>query len=215
MTRRFIVPDPDEVLDDLRPLTDELWPALESANTKALAFFDATTAGEPRRWDAGTHAQITRYHAIPLLDSAGIKAQEEAGDPPFERIGLANNGICLVRGRYVIRVRKADDGRLPPPGSIAQEEFYAQQMSLPFNLIGIDPPDDPANFVILWGISAIDHAMNDLVLACPSAGKEPHWYSKIAHPVVTMRRQAASSMPTKGDFDEIVPAESDADLGQQ
>jgi hypothetical protein len=211
MTQRgsFIVPDPDEVLGEIRPLTDELWPALESANASAIAFFDRERAGEERRWDANVHASLTRYFAIQLLDRAGVDAQAESGDLTFERIGLANNGICLMRGRHVIRVRKADDGRLPAPGSLAQEEFYAQQMSLPFNIIGIESPDDPANFVILWGISAVDHAMNDLVLACPSATKEPYWYAKVVHPALKLRRADVIVRASQDDFDEIVPAAAD------
>ena len=208
--RQFVVPTSDAVLAEIQPLTDRLWPALESANASALAFFDRERTGEERRWDATVHASLTRYFAIPLLDGAGLSVQAEAGDLPFERIGLANNGICLIRGRHVIRVRKADDGRLPAPGSQAQEEFYAQQMSLPFNIIGIESPDDPANFVLLWGINAVDHAMNDLVLACPSATREPYWYAKVVHPALKLRRSDNIVRASRDDFDEIVAADSDA-----
>lgn len=216
MTRDFVVPDPDAVLADLRPLTDLLWPALEEANRKALVFFDEASAGEARRWCAGTHAGLTRYHLIPLLDSAGVAALEESGDPAlFERIGLANNGICLLRGRYVIRVRKADDGRLPPPGSAAQEDFYAQQMSLPFNLLGMEEPHDPANFVVLWGVGSVDHALNDLVLVCPSATKEPYWYAKIAHPIMSLQPKGDGKKMPAGDFDEIVAVGTPAAASQE
>jgi hypothetical protein len=202
MTRTFSPPDSYSVLAELRPLTDAVWLALEEANSAALTFFEP----EGRRWDAGVHAQLTRYHLIPLLDEAGLAVAEEAGDMPYERVGLANNGVCLIRGRHVVRVRKADDGRLPPPGSAAQEAFYAQQMSLPFNLEGMHQPEDPANFLILWGLHPADRTLNDLVLACPSATSEPHWYAKVEHPVTSLRQSTVAPAAT-ADFDEIVPVQ--------
>jgi hypothetical protein len=204
MTRLFLPPDSETVLAELRPLTDAVWLALEEANQEALAFFEPND----RRWDAGVHAQLTRYHLIPLLDETGLVTAEEAGDAPYERVGLANNGVCLIRGRHVVRVRKADDGRLPPPGSAAQEAFYAQQMSLPFNIEGASEPEDPANFLILWGLHPADRALNDLVLACPSATSEPHWYAHIEHPLTSLRRSHPVPAATS-DFDEIVPVQPD------
>lgn len=205
MTRSFVPPEPEVVLEELKPLTDAVWVALEQANQEALAFFEP----EARRWDAGVHAQLTRYHVIPLLDEAGLVAREETGDLPYERIGLANNGVCLVRGRHVVRLRKADDGRIPPPGSASQEAFYAQQMSLPLHLEDAQEPEDPANFLILWGLHPADQTLNDLVLACPSANAEPHWYARIEHPAISLRRDFAIPSPQTKDFDEIVPVGPD------
>ena len=183
---------------------------LDVANARALAFFEAKD-GYERRWDANVHAGLTRYFAIALLDRIGLDAHDESSDAPFERVGLANNGICLLRGSNVIRVRKADDGRLPPPGSSAQEQFYAQQMSLPLHLVGLNEPVDPTNFLILWGISPVDRVMNDLVIACPNGSKEPHWYAKVPHPVIGLRRsRQIAPVTTDDDFDEIVPAELSA-----
>ena len=216
MPNIFTVPDGDDVLAELSGLTDQLWTALESATAIALAYFDdeqRTRDGIPvgmRRFNLGVHAHLTRYNVLDLLDAIGIRAQGETGTLPFDRIGLANEGICLRQARFVIRVRKADDGRLPPPNSVSQEAFYAQQMAFPFNIIGVDVPDDVVNLIVLWGLCPEKRTLRDLVLACPRDSTDAYWYRRVPHPAMVMQATRTRA-GTEDDFPEIIPARDDAE----
>lgn len=202
MTNSIPMPEFEVVAAELQDFTDVVWAVLEVANERSVAFFAQIDDGIPRVWDPSVHAGLVRYFAINLLDRLGIKAAiEEADEVPFDRIDLANNGIYLRHGRYHIRIRKASDGKLPAPSSAAQVAFYLQEVPLP----GITISTDYVNLLLLWDVVTPEHALKDLVLACPKNVNDKHWGESLNHPALRIAKPVKRET-SDDDFDQIVPA---------
>jgi hypothetical protein len=167
-------------LDDFLPL---VWEAMDAAITGAASFFTEGIAV-----DACLFPNLVRYHAKTFFSNRHVSASDEEVVPQFDSIGLANNGLCVVHGRYALRIRKSDDGLVPVPGnSLTLQQFYRQQ-PLPFNL-----SDRPAQIVdtsllVLWGVDS-DYHLDGLQLTCPRAGArtrssvETHWSIQLPNPI--------------------------------
>ena len=173
-------PDPDEILIDLKDVTDAVWEALEAGAQHAREYFDSRGLDV----DPFLAAHLTRFEARRLLEQHQHEAE-------YERRELSNSGLRLVAvrhgRRYDIRIRRSDDGRLPATQSDAMDDFYYQPV-----LDGIDTAHiETINLVALWVTPENYAQVTSLSLACPAAGGDTksdvqaHWYKPVPHPATT------------------------------
>jgi hypothetical protein len=134
MTMFGDVPDPDQVVEDLKELVPVVYASLEIGVAKALRTFEL----EGTKPEKFLFADLVRYHARRDLITVGRLRLD------FVCEELANNGIQLGHRNYPrLRVRKAFRGGAPVPGSFAMEQFHAQTLPM-FEL-----PYQP-NLLMLW-----------------------------------------------------------------
>src|SRR5438552_1402633 len=152
------LPEPEQVLIDLRDVTDAIWEGLEAGVQHAREYFDSRGL-EP---DSFLAAHLTRFVARGLLEQNQHEAE-------FERRELSNSGLRILAVRngrsYDLRIRKSDDGLLPTPQSDAMQSFYYQPI-----LAGIELTQPEAiNLVILWESPKNYSHITALNIACPQA----------------------------------------------
>lgn len=187
-------------------LLPPLWEAVEVGTVGAVAFF--LDRNQPV--DASLFPNLVRYFAKRFLADRNIEVVDElAPHQPsgeFETIPLSNNGLCIVRGRYAIRIRKSDDGQIPVPGkSVALQLFYRQQ-PLPFNLINGPAQIVDTSLLLLWDVD-LQHHLTRLTLVRPRDGGtsrssvESDWSIPLANPM-TSRRSPAIAQPAE-ELEEI------------
>jgi hypothetical protein len=206
----------DLALAELAPLTDRLYEALEGATAISRSYFE-DTIGAPV--DRPLFPNLVRYHVKRLLGAKGHEVRDEL---EYEQQSLPNNGLALRCARYGIRILKAHDGDLPPPGpSKSKQAFYAQQLELPL------VPEEYAhaepirlNLIILWDVEW-NFSLSRLTLVCPRSGDVTHasvqtyWSVPIPHPgdrasVITPENEFAEELD---DLDISVPENADAEVG--
>lgn len=157
-------PTADDALADLTQFLPVVWEALDSAATGAASFF---AEGVPI--DACLFPNLVRYYAKRFFASRHVDAKDEDTPSDFQSIGLANNGLCVVCGRYAIRIRKSDDGLVPVPGpSMTLQQFY-RQIPLPFNMANKPPQVVDTSLLLLWHVDEL-HRLDGLELSCPRDG---------------------------------------------
>jgi hypothetical protein len=196
-------PAPEDALRDLDDFIPLLWEAMDASIGEAVAFF-----ADPDDIDPSLFPNLVRYHAKRFFLARHLAAiEEESSDvPAFEQIGLANNGICVVRHRYALRIRKSDNGLIPVPGnSVTLQKFYRQQ-PLPFNLVDRPPQVVDTSLLVLWDID-VKHRFAGLQLSCPRAGEttrasvQTYWSVEIPNPLINSVRATARTLAE--DLDEI------------
>ena len=188
-------PSPDDALHDLDDFIPLLWEAMDASIGEAVGFFP-----NPDEIDPYLFPNLVRYHAKRFFQARHLAAtEEESSDvPEFEQIGLANNGICVVRHRYALRIRKSDDGLLPVPGQSATLQKFYRQQPLPFNLMDRPAQVVDTSLLVLWDVDA-KHRFAGLQLSCPRAGAttrasvQTYWSVPIVNPVIATVR---ATMPT-------------------
>ena len=140
--------------------------------------------------DASLFPNLVRYYAKQFLGTRHLVADDEEDVPAFDAIGLANNGLCVVHGRYALRIRKSDNGLIPVPGaSFTLQQFYRQQ-PLPFNLASRPAQIVDTSLLVLWQVDA-NHRLAGMDLSCPRSGGttrasvEAHWSVPLVNPMAT------------------------------
>jgi hypothetical protein len=187
---------PESVSADLKPLTDALYEVIERAVADAQAYLDAKRV-ELRGPDGDdaidpyVFSQLVRFYASELLASSSFA---ELG---YRLERLPNCGIYLEYLGYLIRLWKADEGKLPAPGaSLSKQDFYQQPLFA---------EDRPRKLAVLW--ETYKSGKVSLILACPSGEGEPwqpgqsHWELTIPHPATTSE-QVRESVAVD-DFDDL------------
>jgi len=181
MNMPMMPPSPDDELQNLAPLTGLLYEGFESATERACQFFEA----EAEPVDAALFAPLVRHYMVRFLRDKGHVVDD------FEQEKLFNNGLCVTFGGRCIRMWKADDDTLPPPGSsIAKQSFLSQQLSWLPEIGGSFTPLT-LNLVILWNIDAHYH-LSKLHLVCPKSASQDglfvqaHWTIPIPHPAISI-----------------------------
>ncbi len=173
-------PRPLEALEEARPLTDLLYPAFEFATERASAIVVA----EQLPPDQHGHSTLVRWAVKGQLEKAGHEVEEFLQ----EELNLIGLSVSFRGNRY--RIRKADPfGLLPPPGpSRRLQQFYAQQLRLPFTddeaaALG-EPEPSSHNYVILWHMQA--GVLKQLSLVYPKSSREWaaewEWHVPIPYP---------------------------------
>lgn len=190
------VPGPQTVLADLVPITPALYRTLEAAVFMAHNYF----AQRERDVDLSHHANIVRYEAKVLFEEQNFPM----GD-------LANNGVLLTYKNYRIRILKADQGRVPCPGTTrAKQQFYRQ---LPLARVGdapasVRPPEEITNLLLIWDVTAT-YALADLLVACPKYGDadrasvETFWKELLPHPAELVAPTAPGPIDADDEGDDL------------
>jgi hypothetical protein len=187
----------DEVEADLVAAWPTIFAAFESACHAVGDWFDAR--GEDV--DSALAHNIVRYVVIQHLEKHGF----DAVAIDIEREPLANNGISLLIGRYHLRFRKLGAAGVPLPGqSGVLQGFYEQQLVFAFADDVAAPPDDLANILVLWEVTAA-YKFVGLHLACPASGVSLHWGPiGIPHPALALSAPA----PTAAGVIDDLPIEA-------
>jgi hypothetical protein len=178
------VPEPKEVLDDLREAIMVVGEVLEGGIAHALEYFERDGV-DPEPYH---YSSLVRFKACQMLRDRMFEANLEPED-------VRNNGICLTSGRYKLKVRKTVRGELPPAGpSHKTQQFYSQPVQL---LLFGDPeakngPEPDRHVIILWERDMSFH-LGEMTLSYPQWGNEhsasEYWQVPIEHPAI-LRAQA-------------------------
>ena len=127
---------------------------------------------------------------------------------------LANNGLCLVyKNKFLVRIRKSNNGILPVPGPSKVMQAFYQQLSFGF-MNGVDQDNTAGllNLMFLWDVTA-DYGLKDLLLACPKAGGatrasvEAYWYMSVPHPALSVEGPQPIEEPDDLDISLDEPGE--------
>jgi hypothetical protein len=188
------VPDTDDALKAVQPIMPAIYGALEAGTQAAREFFESRAADiEPY------HAASTaRWEAKRYLQDQG----HQVASGSYSVAGIANNGLRVTFGKYVLWILKSPDGLLPIAASGTKRLFYAQQLSLAFP--GADPSPGTLALVVLWDATP-DYRLGDLVLACPEGGAETlasvraHWYIPVPHPASIIESAGNQQEPMDDD----------------
>jgi len=197
-------PDPDDELQHLAPLMPLLFEGFEIATERACQFFEA----ESKPVNGALFAPLVRYHVREFLQDKGQVVDD------FDREEMFNNGLCVTFGTRRIRMWKADDDTLPPPGSsLVKQSFLSQQLSWSL-LDGQSPRLITLNLVILWNVDG-QYRLSTLYLVCPKwaphegLAAEAYWARAIPHPATSIDavQRAPSETKSKDLPIEIYEAE--------
>lgn len=200
------IPTAADVVTDIEALLQILYAAFEGATQQAREFFDLL-GEQPNPF---LYPSLVRYFVKRHLDAQGHATEDEQAE--YERDEIANNGLMVsYQGpsarRYAVRMLKADNGGLPPPGdSQTKQRFYSQQQ-LAFAFIKTnDPLAGVLNLVVLWEIT-VNYNFWELQLSCPSNGMNTrrvahdHWTVSVPHPAEAATAGQAIEEGTDGADD--------------
>jgi hypothetical protein len=137
--------------------------ALRFGAAEAARFFKG------KRSDDDLFCHLVRYFAMTSLGKSSAELQQRGAELLVDR--LNNSGIELRWRSYRIRVWRAPNGMLPPPGvSQRRREFY-NQLSL-----GL-ADEGEINVALLWDADEEGQLLS-LWLVCPRSPMDPksvHW----------------------------------------
>jgi hypothetical protein len=178
---------PEETLNQLSSIHPEIYASFEYGIAKAKGYFE----GEEIPVESSVFSALVRLHVKEYLQGKGVE------DVAFYDLALC--GLCFRYRQYLIRMWKARDDQLPPPGpSETRQSFYNQQYRLNFN--GDSVELEPRHLAFLWNLDSRFN-LSALWLVCPkcfdleSATTEAEWSIPVPHPVLTIRVKAIVSTP--------------------
>jgi hypothetical protein len=186
---------PDRVLDELRPLLDELYIGLEDASARTDDWF--TSGGH--EVDPYFRAMMIRYHVREHLQRWQAALQMSDVEDDLDVRLPSNVGLHIGwRDRYLVRVRMGDDQAIPVPTTGAAVDFFNQP------LFGLDLPI--LRLFVLWTI-----ARGGVVLhvACPVSATQGRkdslqlaWLRAAAHPLELAAAAVREDTPAAAE-DEV------------
>jgi hypothetical protein len=161
------VPSPTETIRDLGSRLPTIVAALRFGARKTKEFFDREHKNRPV--DRYLAPNLLRFFAKKFLLAVGqLVVDEEDEDQALDFQHVANNGLFLRCGRYLIRIRKSDDGDVPGPGNSESRQHYYQQIIPEAFAAGDDPAE--VNLLIAWDTIA-PFTIYEVILACPRHAK--------------------------------------------
>ena len=187
--------DKATVLRDLRPLLDLVHESFEVGTGGAKEFFESRHESiEPT-----LAAALTRYFAGRHLRDRGQVVEE------FATRDLANIGLELRYGQYIVRIWKTADGDVPPPGrSRAKQRFLS-----PHEQFEMEFPDFPdpecINIAVLWRVNG-SYQLSDMYVARPKAMTSPYgavecyWCEPVLHPALVATAPIGATEILIGDL---------------
>jgi hypothetical protein len=195
---------PQEVLQDIQPAIETIWQVLEAAGAAAAEYLES--AKLPR--DPFLLSTLVRAHARQRLDAHGPIAVDSPNG--LMREPLANVGLSLTyRNSYRIKILKAANGAMRPPGSHRMEDYYEQ-------LTIFQDQVDAMNLVVIWDL-APDGTLS-LKLVCPRDGSmtrssvSVHWMIALPHPAETMKPAQVTEVADDAVLDIPIERVEDREL---
>jgi hypothetical protein len=162
------IPEPNEVINDLRPILPTIYEALNKGTLEAVDYLEKLKKEKGFSFDLLFAAHITRYHTFQFLKRNGYNVINGEADFEYEMKDIANSGLYLFYNRYSIRIFKTQNGEVPNPGnSITKQLYYSQQQYELFP--GITDPARNLNLILLWDVSST-YKLKSLSIACPKSG---------------------------------------------
>lgn len=181
--------DPETEFRNLGSLLPTLFEGFEIATERAYQFFESP--GKPV--NSALYPALVRYYMREYLHDRGQVVDE------FDREEIFNNGLCITYRTRRIRMWKAIDDLIPPPGqSFTKQNFLSQQLAMP--LLDGGPKLVELNLVILWNVDS-HHRLRRLYLVCPKtslhngAVVEAYWSRLIPHPAESSVSGVAEAQP--------------------
>jgi hypothetical protein len=189
--RSYLLPfESAEVLGAIQPIVGPIYGGLEEAIDLAKQFFP-----EGKKIDPFLFPNLVRYYALERLEPVSLEIDR------FLVNRLSNNGISVRYGEYHMRIWKADEGELPPPGySQTKVDFYEQRELFPGMRY--------LKLAVIWDVTSAG-TLKKLLLVCPKGDGPPfangqaHWQIEIPHPVTAisadkeLAQQATDDLPLK------------------
>lgn len=179
-----VLAGPQETLNQLSSIYPEIYAGFEYGIGKAKEYFQ----DEGIALECSVFSSLVRLHVKDYLHSKGIDG--------VAFYDLALCGLCFRYRQYLIRIWKAQDHQLPPPGpSETRQSFYNQQYRLDFNGDSVE-----LDLAFLWNLDS-RYNLSALWLVCPkyfdpeSATIEAHWSIPVPHPVLTIRVESIVGTP--------------------
>ena len=185
--------DPQEVLDHLQPLLDDIKRAFEVAIPSANMFFSSESEPVERT----LFAAIVRWHVKRALRSYGVAEESDERPIDYELDDVSNIGLIIHCEGFQVRILKARDSKVPVSGSTLRQEFYQHNLLYEGGEM-LDLGASMLNLVVLWETDYVATAA--LSVACPkcevdgtSEGRrkvECYWQQPITAPVVALPEMA-------------------------
>ncbi len=162
------VPEPEDVLNDLRNLWPVVHSSLDYGVYQALEFFDRHDTAEGKKIDPFFGPHLVRYYAKTAIirDNDGL----------FKVENVPNGGLFVYTDRYCVRVLKSKKGKIPAPRySQARQEYYRQ---MPVRQLAFDLPDfreyqsgEKLNLLAIWELDPEHrYKVGRISVACPKDG---------------------------------------------
>jgi hypothetical protein len=201
------IPEPEVVLRKLAHLLPIIYSSLQHGTHEARDFFDGQKDTAKKVLDRYLAPNLVRFHARHLLKKNDVSV-----------VDVSNNGMCFAYDGYIIRILKANNGKLPVPGHSETRRAFYQQDQYKLKLVGFDNSDDNAaeklNLIILWDVS-YSYDLGVISLACPKSGDftresvSAYWHCKI--PASMLLGQTSDNIPIESLDIEDLPISLDTD----
>jgi hypothetical protein len=204
------------MLERVSPIVPVLYQAIEKAGEQVRNFFatDANQKGEKGPIvDPYLAPALLRFYAKHYLDQAGHDVEA------FGRDDVPNNGL-LVRWKGLhLKILKAHNGGVPPPGdSEPKQDYYNQQLALlPSPSQQADYTPIEWNLLVLWDASPA-YEIKDLILALPKFGRdsrvETHWSGTIPYPILGIEPESSRDDQVAADDLDDMSLRRDKETGE-
>ncbi len=191
-------PDFDTVAKDLQPLIDLAVEAFERGTVHARDYFQERN----KRVDITLFNDLVRFWARDYLNDKG-----QFVEVVYQTADIANIGLSLTFDRYSVRIWKAKEGEIPPPGrSRAKHEFLNQFVQAEMEFPGLPRPVE-LNLALLWRMGP-GYQFKGLELACPRATNgryspvDIYWSEPVGYSALIYRRpvETAVGQPVEEDL---------------
>jgi hypothetical protein len=175
------IPESAEIIAETESMLMIVRDAVRYGIKKARAYFDGEEVEAADPWLA---PNLVRWNAKRMLDGGGHATENLEAD--YTRNPASNNGLRLSFKRFLIVVRKSDDGALPVPASDTQRTIYSSNLEL-FESTAPPDDDDTITLVVLWDADPNYTALTSLTLVLPRVGgdsretTESYWEVPILH----------------------------------
>lgn len=189
-----------EAMTRMLPALPVVYQGLEIGVASANDYMAAS--GLP--FDGSWHAAMVRIHLRQHIHRQGWTIDS---DDCLKAVELNNGGLSIRYAGCQLRILKAYQKQVPPPGrNGARQRFYRQVSLLPESEDG-----HIANLILLWVLDA-DHQLSQVLLACPRY-EDPwiasaYWYLQVPHAAEMIRPIAANPAPSVDEMDEDLDMET-------
>lgn len=205
------VPDPDDVLAELRPLINLMIEGFEAGTMHTREYFEGQKIKPPLA------AMLTRSKVEDYLRARGHQIEE------FEQQDAPLIGLRVSVGKYEIRIWKSLDDAIPFGGaSDTKRRYLDQEQYVQGRLFayGEETAWLPIRLVVLWNVDAAFRFLG-LHVTLPKRAPEEfdgetevYWTRRCAHSVFSSQAGGQASGPVSGSDDLSLPFQ-DADEDEE
>ncbi len=170
-------PDFHAVARDLQPFIDLAVEGFERGTVVARDYFRERN----KRVEITLFNDLVRFWVRDYLNDKG-----QFVEVVYQTADIPNIGLGLTFGKYDIRIWKAKEGEVPPPGrSRIKREFLNQYVQAEMEFPGLTRPVE-LNLALLWRMGP-GYQFRGLELACPKSTNgrysavDTYWCEPVSH----------------------------------